>query len=160
MKLGHYLERGGKGQICQSSYQQSEMGQYLTHTYKPLWKKISLIAKAYDFDYYQILKQIPKQFRTLGIFSFFVCNLKPPPKVHRDSKDFKWCFIFLFGDFVKSGTYLYYLNLYVNLQLGDILMLKSYKIWHNADTDFQGLSRYSGILTTHNGLLQRFLNKM
>lgn len=159
IRLGHYLERGGLGRILQSKFQLSEEGKRLYQTYSTLWDHVSGIAQTYDIEYYNTLLQIPEEYRSLGIFSLFVCNLLPPNNVHRDCKDFKWCFLFLFGNFVQSGLYLYYLNLYVTMRPGDLLMLQSNKIWHKADSNVtKGYTRYSGILTTHNGLLQRCIS--
>jgi hypothetical protein len=158
LKLGHYLERGGQGRILQSKFHQTETGRQLQHKYSELWNFISLIAKTYDPTYFDMLQQIPEAFRSLGIFSLFVCNTIPPNNIHRDCKDYKWCFVFLFGNFEESGIYLYYLNLYIKLKPGDLFILNSHEIWHKADTGIQkNQTRFSGILTTHNGLLQRFV---
>jgi hypothetical protein len=161
LKLGHYLERGGQGRILQSKFHLTETGQQLQKKYTHLWNFISLIARSYDPSYFETLEQIPEDFRTLGIFSLFICNLIAPSDIHRDCKDYKWCFLFLFGNFEESGIYLYYLNLYVKLQPGDLFILNSHDIWHKADTYVQkNNTRFSGILTTHNGLLQRFVKKI
>jgi hypothetical protein len=159
LKLGHYLERGGQGRILQSKFHLTKPGQQLQLKYSDLWDFISLIANTYDPTYFEMLHQIPKSFRTLGIFSLFICNLIPPVDIHRDCKDYRWCFLFLFGSFVESGIYLYHLNLYVKLRPGDLFILNSNEIWHKADTYIQSNhTRFSGVLTTHNGLLQRFVN--
>jgi hypothetical protein len=61
----------------------------------------------------------------------------------------------------KSGIYLYYLNLYVKLQPENLFILNSHDIWHKVNTYVQKNNvRFSSMLTTHNGLLQRFVKKI
>ena len=153
-KFGHYLERGGKGRILQSVISQTEIGKEFLSINNNIWKILTDIAQTMDPEYAKNIKQIPEQYRTIGIFSMFVSNIKPPTKVHRDCKDYRWCLIFLYGKHC-NGLYLHYLNTYIVLQLGDVLMLDSKRIWHQADKSNM-VDRYSGIVTTHAGLCKRF----
>jgi hypothetical protein len=160
IKLGHYLERGGEGSICKSALHQSKQGKRMVSAHSALWKTVSSAAQMVDPIYYAtLIDNIPNNVRTMEAFSLFVGHRKAPKLVHKDCKDWKWCFLFLMGNFGISGIYLYYLNIFIQLQAGDLVILNSNMIWHQADQNIpEHLDRYSGILTTHKGLLKRFVN--
>ena len=114
------------------------------------------MARDIDLEYYQTLAKLPAQYRTMDIFSLFVGHKKPPRLAHKDCKDWKWCFLFLLGNYNISGIYLYYLNIFIQLQPGDLLVFNSHLIWHQADQTVPvDKDRFSGVLTTHAGLLKR-----
>ena len=156
--LGHYLERGGTGNIHQSAFSKTELGQTILNKYKALWRIISEIARDVDTEFYTTLvHSIPDEYRMIGALSLFVCNLAPPKLVHKDVKDWKWCFVFIFGNVQQSGVLLYYMNTYVQMQVGDVLVLRSDMVWHQADQSIvEDVDRFSGVITTHGGLLKRF----
>jgi len=81
------------------------------------------------------------------------CNLVPPTKAHKDTKDVKWCVVFYCGPFEQTFLHLYYQNIYIYCVPGDVVMLQSRHIYHKADVSTA--NKISIILTTHTNLVNR-----
>ena len=94
-----------------------------------------------------------------GVFSQIFINLIPPLKSHIDKKDAGYCFIFYLGDFDETHLFLPNLGLDVHFKLGDLIMLKSSKVFHQACPSVKGVTKYSVIMTTHTNLITTCINK-
>lgn len=154
--LGHYLSRNGT--ICQSTNNTTPIGQQIISALQSISSITEQLILLHDRKFYSFTQNLPSQYRLFNLLSVFYCNLIPPANVHRDEKDAKWCFIFPFGTLPQTGLNLYYCNTYITLNVTDIVMLKSRKVWHVAEqTVPTNYTRYSGVLTTSSGLIKKFM---
>jgi len=153
LRLGYYLERGGKGRLLCNSFHK-ENGDYFSQKYKEVWTDLSQLCEKHDLEFYEHITKIPSTYRPFRVFSQMFCNIMAPKEAHKDSKDVKWCFVFYCGDFDSTYLHLYYQNVYLHCKVGDVIILNSKEIWHKVDINTK--NKVSVILTTHEGVVKRF----
>jgi hypothetical protein len=157
MRLGYYLEQGGKGLIRNSPFHTAH-GEMFQQKYASIWQTISNLYQQEALDHYTYANQLPSSHKPFGVFSQIFINLTPPPLAHIDCKDVGNSFVFYLGDFESTYLHLYYLNVFIHCKVGDLIMLASKHTYHKADTSLPTtVQRYSVIVTNHNGLIKRFI---
>jgi len=154
--LGHYLDWADN--ISASKLNKSLIGKIIISTLQPIVKIIENIIIATDTEYLDYVKHLPQILRKFILLSAFYANLVSPNNIHRDKKDAKWCFIFPFGSCTRTGLHLPYCNAYITMNVTDLIMLNSRNIWHAAEQYTPPRkTRFSGILTAHSGLINKFI---
>jgi len=152
VRIGSLIERGGSGRI-RTAKLCPEVQKFLDAN-EALWKFVSFISLIFCPEDTVKVLGLPPQYNELGAYSIGFWNISDISKIHRDSRDKRWCLLIPFGDFLQGNLDLTFLNTLVSVKRGDMCFFWSSKIWHNL-RDVLG-DRQALLLTNHDSVLRRF----
>jgi len=156
--LGNWRPRGGKhyDNVYDTPTTRTEEGQAFIQTHRGIWKSISKEVKKEFPHLVGYLKRVPKEHRKFGLFSLLILNHTNISKYHQDVQDFHngICVVFGLGDGQATLSFPHQ-NTNAELRRGDLIAFRSSLLLHGLD-EVQG-ERKSGVLTTHNNLVMKYL---
>lgn len=154
IQFGSIIERGGSGQIRMSK-NNMQFKDFIKSN-SDLWSVISGLARVFCPEVTEAVELLPAEHRIFDMFSIGFLNMTPTRKIHRDVRDWRWCFVIPFGAFTQGFLDLPFLNTKVDVRRGDVACFDSKTLWHNVTGVIGG--RKSIVLTTHRSVVNRFVD--
>jgi hypothetical protein len=153
VRFGSIIERGGSGKICISK--DNEKLADIINKNTVLWNMIAIIFTITCPNEAKILLTVPESLRIFGgMFTAAYWNLEPAYRLHRDTRDWRWCCAIVFGGFKKGVLDFPVINVTIGLQRYDLCFFWSKKLLHTVLHSEE--TRQSIILTNHTAVIQRF----
>lgn len=152
VRMGSVVERGGTGAIRKSSNNEEFSG-FLADN-KELFKFLSNFLEVFDPEAAKLIKRVPTEHRIFGNFTVGFWNVTNISKLHRDNRDFRWCFVIPFVENTSANLDLPVLNATVCLKRGDLCVVPSKDLFHSV-SNVVG-KRQVIVLTSHTALIRRY----
>lgn len=153
VRFGSIIERGGSGKIRISK--DNTLLRDMIEKNQVLWNLIGVIFALLCPNKAQIMLTVPSELRIFGgMFTAAYWNLEPAYRLHRDTKDWRWCCAIAFGDFRSGLLDFPIINTSVDLKKLDLCFFWSKKAFHTVlEAD---ITRQTFILTNHTAVIQRY----
>ncbi len=153
VRFGSIIERGGSGIIRVSANNQT-LADIITKN-SVLWGYIGIIFALTCPNEAKIMLTVPEHYRIFGgMFTAGYWNLEPVYRLHRDTRDWRWCCAIVFGDFEKGDLDFPVINVSVGLQKYALCFFWSKKLLHTVSNAC--VTRQSLILTNHTAVIKKF----